>query len=585
MNDFGDILHGSRDALLAELEEAGWRPTHGNEGHCYRHDDAHASAGVYEGEDGVWRFKCHSCGFLGSQWDVRADSTGRPLKDILAEVGTPRTRQKRKQQTKPAKVYASLNALKQTIALPIRGEYCYTNPDTGNVDMVVFRCQRGDGKTFFQGHQRKDGWVLKAPPKPWPILRRKAVRKMDSVVIVEGEKCVKLLHDHKITATTSPGGAGKAKHADWRPLNGKRVYLWPDNDADDKGREHMRDVHELLMQLPDPPRCYWIEPGDLGLPPKGDCEQFVKDIPNDLRRRALVDVINSAACMAASADVAERFERMIRGEIRAIPFPWKELSRLTKALYPGTITLVCGDGGEGKSFFMLQCLIHWHLQGVPAAIYALEESEVWHLLRVTAQLEGNSNLLDDDWIRENPGDVRDATMRHAEMQDAIGQRMHTVKTGSVSLPALARWTEERAVAGVRVIVIDPVTAAVVEGNQWTADLDFILQIKETARKHQCSVIIVTHPKKGRGKVGGLDDVAGGAAYVRLSQTILWIQKHRPRKSFTVRTPCGTTEIEVNRTVRICKARNGRGGGMEIAFDFEGESVTYQERGAIVAEHK
>jgi len=401
--------------------------------------------------------------------------------------------------------------------------------------------------------------------------------------VVEGEKCVHILYGFRIVATTSPGGAGKAKHADWRPLNGKKVYLWPDNDADGKGQQHMRDVYDLLMQLPDPPRCYWIDPAELDLPPKGDCEQFVDPIPNNLRRKALLDVIASARRMSASQEVAELFELMIAGTVRAIPLPWRQLSRLTKALFPGTVTLVCGDGGEGKTFFIMQCLIHWHANGVPAAIYALEENRAWHLRRITAQLEGNSNLLDDDWVRENAGDVRDATKRHEEVQGAIGARMHTGENAGVSLAALARWAEEMAVAGMRVIVIDPVTAATIEGNQWTADLEFIMRLKAIAQQHLCSIVVVTHPKKGRSKLGGLDDVAGGAAYVRLSQTVLWIQKHKNGKPLHVQTACGRADMTVNRTIRICKARNGRGGGVELAYDFEPESVTYREHGVIVAE--
>ena len=43
---------------------------------------------------------------------------------------------------------------------------------------------------------------------------------------VEGEKVVHALHDYSVVATTSPCGAGKAKHPDWTPLAGKNVILY-----------------------------------------------------------------------------------------------------------------------------------------------------------------------------------------------------------------------------------------------------------------------------------------------------------------------------------------------------------------------
>ena len=66
----------------------------------------------------------------------------------------------------------------------------------------------------------------------------------ESVAVAEGEKCVHLLHDVGIVATTSPCGSRKSQYADWTPLAGKAVYLWPDNDGN--GKKHMEDVEKQL---------------------------------------------------------------------------------------------------------------------------------------------------------------------------------------------------------------------------------------------------------------------------------------------------------------------------------------------------
>lgn len=53
------------------------------------------------------------------------------------------------------------------------------------------------------------------------------------------------------------------------------------------------------------------------------------------------------------------------------------------------------------------------------------------------------------------------------------------------------------------------------------------------------------------------------------------------KTSKVRTCCGTDEISHNRTLYILKARNGKGGGYKLAFDFDNESLTLKELRLIV----
>src|SRR5690606_6375723 len=56
------------------------------------HDDAHPSAALYSDAEGIWRCKCHACGWCGDLFDLRALRTGKPLADVLREArGEPRT--------------------------------------------------------------------------------------------------------------------------------------------------------------------------------------------------------------------------------------------------------------------------------------------------------------------------------------------------------------------------------------------------------------------------------------------------------------------------------------------------------------
>jgi hypothetical protein len=109
----------------------------------------------------------------------------------------------------------------------------------------------------------------------------------------------------------------------------------------------------------------------------------------------------------------------------------------------------------------------------------------------------------------------------------------------------------------------------------------MMAIKTAAREYDVSIILVTHPKKGRKQAVGMDDLAGGAAYQRFAQTIFWVEHHRTPKTVTVKSPVGgTMPIEINRTIHLSKTRNGIGHGIGIAYQFEGNTLRFIEKGII-----
>lgn len=94
-------------------------------------------------------------------------------------------------------------------------------------------------------------WRWKAPPAPRPLLNLSKLRSNPgTVLIVEGEKtadaAAKLYP--KAIVTTWPSGCKAIDKADWQPLTGRRVILWP--DADQPGNLAMERLAQLLLQLP-----------------------------------------------------------------------------------------------------------------------------------------------------------------------------------------------------------------------------------------------------------------------------------------------------------------------------------------------
>lgn len=84
-----------------------------------------------------------------------------------------------------------------------------------------------------------DGWRWKSLPAPRPLynLDKMAARPDAVVLIVEGEKAsdaAVVLFPDAVT-TTAMNGAQSPGKADWSPLKGRAVLIWPDNDEPGQG--------------------------------------------------------------------------------------------------------------------------------------------------------------------------------------------------------------------------------------------------------------------------------------------------------------------------------------------------------------
>ncbi len=594
-------------AMLDMLERAGATIRDPKSFRCPFHRDRRPSAGIYRDGEGAWRFKCHSCGVAGDVLDIQARIEGKDLADVIREHKPAGDRPKASGPVKierskaPARVYATLEELERAalrasadrLNTPrLAARSVYTNPDTGRPDLVVLRVEGdGEAKTFLQARPEGDGFVFGKPAGPAPLYNRTRLRTADQVVVVEGEKCVHALQGLGIVATTAPGGAGKAAFADWSPLAGKKIYLWPDNDpADPKtgrrtGIEHMREVAALLERLDPAPRLFWIDSHLLGLPSKGDAADFIAQYSSEGPETVagyIREILRDAEPMGASREVAGRFEAIVAGEWEAILWPWHALGRVTQALLPGTVTLLCGVAGGSKSLFMLDALAFWREQGVKAALFALEEDRAFHLQRALAQAEGLAGLTNAAWVRANSARAREAAARHADLLDDLGRCIWDAPDVEVTHEMLLKWTGERAAAGARVLLVDPVTLAVATDKPWISDARFMTAVKAIARRYACSILLVSHPRKGAKGVG-LDDMAGGAAFARFSQTALWLGFHPDPVEVLIRHEALTFKDKINREIFVVKARNGVGTGARIGFRFDPATLRFQELGLIARE--
>jgi hypothetical protein len=566
-----ETLKRSRDALAAELVLAGATFTRGNVCRCPYHDDKHASAGIFQKGE-FWYFKCQTCGVKGDVWDIQKRNTGKDLKELTKNLN--------REEVKP-KIYKTLDELKAACPQPVEDVFFYTHPETKAVELLVIRSA---GKFFRQCHPVAGGYVMSAPAKPWPLYNRARLAKAGTVVVVEGERKVHALHEHGIVATTSPGGAKNGQNADWSLLAGKKVILWPDND--DAGKNHMIIVEGILETLNPKPKIFLIIAADIDLPEKGDVVDFINEckILGVDPKKEVQDLLDRAYERGIMSLFAENYEDMISGKLQSVPLPWPIVSNLTVPLLPGNTMTLCGSPGASKSFVLLQCFAYWMENNIKACVFELEQDKMYHMRRALAQKTGIGGLTSPDWVKENPDTTRAIHKEHHDWLYELSTHMWACPDNQPTYAELTTWINKRSDEGYRVICIDPITAAEQSRSPWIDDPRFLFDVRRIARKRGSSVVFVTHPAK-TAATADMAMMAGAAANSRFSQTIVWLESHEEKISL-VRTPCGTTDMEHNRTFHLLKTGNGPAvQGMRIACRFSGENLTLSTQGVIMKKKK
>lgn len=129
------------------------------------------------------------------------------------------------------------------------------NNGKGELLGYVLRFDLSDGskthRPLFWGRAKgRVGWHWKAPPAPRPLynLSKLMDRPGSTVLIVEGEKAADagddLLPDLAVVSPMS--GAKSPAYADWSPVTGRGVVIWPDHDH--AGEDYAIAVAELAFE-------------------------------------------------------------------------------------------------------------------------------------------------------------------------------------------------------------------------------------------------------------------------------------------------------------------------------------------------
>lgn len=610
------IEQQDRHAIVAAIEDAGGQVIADKKVKCPFHQDAHPSAMIKLGQDGVWRLHCYagSCDFKGGDiFDIRARVEGRPVGDVLKESrGTSTAGRPASPRTAPAPLaepaqtpdkhaenesdydnerrYASIEAIGRS--LPHVELISPVQDEAGNPLYYEIRFHPdgpGTKKAICRAMPYRAAFILKGPNPPYLPFNLPEVVKAKVVVVVEGPKKMEALRRFGIVATSPYGGAGKdkARLTIWKHLRSRRILLWP--DLDDAGLNFMQDIGEILWSFYPRPEILWIDPASLGLTDKQDVVDYLARYPEDQQHEKVVEALNTAKPWTSkranlAAGVRENSLAVINGTLVDARLPWGQLTRLSRFAGPDLLSLIVAPPGQLKTWFIIHALTYWFEQDIPFAYYGLEEDRTYVLERIEAIREGNLDLLDEDFVREHPDIKLTADERQEPYLHAIGQSIWDAPNEQQTLDAVADWIRVRASEGRRVIVCDPITATQAVKDCYLNDRTFVNTAKTIARLNHCTVIISTHTKGGI-QQRRLDGIAGGMAYAQLSQAVLWLERHDVPKDVSVMSPVGRFNTKVDLTVHIQKARKARGAGKSLGYRIDWKTMQFAEQGMILKERR
>jgi putative DNA primase/helicase len=164
-----------------------------------------------------------------------APASSKDWQPIIAPASAPAPTFRHHKHGEPVKVWRYATDTGDTI-----GYICRYNTATGKEILPRTYCQQGD--------RREWRWTAFGKPRPLCGLDLLAADPKAGVLIVEGEPAMDAARGIcPGVVVTWPGGSKAVRYANWTPLKGRKVLIWP--DADEPGIQAAGEIMRALKGI------------------------------------------------------------------------------------------------------------------------------------------------------------------------------------------------------------------------------------------------------------------------------------------------------------------------------------------------
>ncbi len=578
-----DIKERRRDKqdLYKQVIQAGGKPAKNNTFLCPFHDDKTPSSWIKQSKDGYYYFRCGACGIVGDVWDIEARNRNITVEELFIEASGA-VPPPPKYQT----YYKTLEELVESLdSIAIEEINPYSDPITGNLDLVTIRyLARGESrKQFAQGYQSPKGFVRKRPSGVTPLFNRKRVIENDTIILVEGEKCVRILTKCGFTSTTNAGGANNVGNTDYSLLAGKSLYLWRDFDV--PGQTWEDGIKVKLAELDPLPVILTIKVDQLELPEGGDAyDLYEKVIFEGGTKEDFQSYVETLLEDAAEDNQLEEFETLLddmrSGKYSNLPLSdFPILTNEAALLLNKRIGIIYGGAGLGKSLFISKFCDDLVLDEHKVARLQLEDELSQHQLRTFAQQLQRSELANPEWHKANPEASKVFYEHFRPTMDILSKSIICGEHENWDVDKILLWIEQQLKSGKELVVIDPVSVIMTE-KIWITSHSLMWKTKKLLAQYPNGRVVFVSHNNTEG------EVAGGQAFRRFCHTLLMMNKYKKPKNVKIVDKNGEIQsIVLDASIGIAKSRYGKGGGLEVAIKINPNTLCLDEIGIVLEEEK
>ena len=375
------------------------------------------------------------------------------------------------------------------------------------------RAKHSDGRKWIRPmHFNGNGYQIGEPDftggKPLYRLPDIARDLHAAVYVTEGENCADALAKLGLTATTS-GAADSAKSADWSPVTGRAVVVWPDND--EAGLRYAMDVSASLEGVASSVSV--IDVKALTLPKKGDVVDWIATHPKATAK----DIAGLKQVRPMTASPAIRAVTVRMDTVKPEPIRWLWPGRIAL----GKLTMIAGDPGLGKSLISIAMAGHI-TRGKP---WPVDHSHcpLGDVVMLSAEDDPADTIRPRlDAAGADPTRVYVMTAIRAPDREsgALVNRMVSLKR---DLPAVDELLDT--LPECNLLVVDPISAYLDGADSHNnSDIRGLLApLSELAARRRLAVVTISHLNKG-GNANAMYRMTGSLAFVAAARAAFLVAK-------------------------------------------------------------